>query len=254
MSHAALYRAVGLATVTLLLAPAANSFVPLGLELPPGGRRCVHEHVDAGEQGIVDLFVERGGRLMVHLTVEGPMTSGWDGIPETSKDTENIFDEVVTNSGAEQFADSFTLKFESKGGAYQVCVANDMNKVTPKEVQLSIRQKGKAKAKAAASEKLAKPENPNLSEEDKAAAEKKEQEVSSLESSIKKLKAGLRKLREQQMQERHRQATHTAVNQDSNNHMVVGSLIETVVFIGTASFQIIFVRHWFEGKGSQQWA
>lgn len=243
-----------LTLVTALAAPAA-AYVPLGIEVAPGSKRCVHETVERGEEGVVELFVESGGRLMVHLTVEGPMTSGWDGIPEKSKATDTFVDKTVTNDAASDFADSFTTSFESKGGAYQVCVANDMNKITPKVVQLSVRQRGKSKAASDKALKLQSPKVDNkLSPEDQAAAEIKEREVSSLEASVKKLKSGLRKVRDKQMQERHRQAAHTAVNQDSNNHMVVGSLIETVVFIGTASFQIIFVRNWFEGKGAQQWA
>ena len=75
-----------------------------------------------------------------------------------------------------------------------------------------------------------------------------------LEKSIRRLKRGLRKVQQQQQQERHRQAVHTAVNQDSNNHMVLGSLVETVVFVATAAFQIVFVRNWFDGKASKQWA
>jgi hypothetical protein len=78
-----------------------------------------------------------------------------------------------------------------------------------------------------------------------------------LEASILRLKAGLRKVQKQQQQERHRQAVHAAVNEDSNNHMVFGSVVETVIFVGTACFQLIFMKKWFDGKvggKSGQWA
>ena len=61
----------------------------------------------------------------------------------------------------------------------------------------------------------------------------------------------------QQHQERHRQMGHTALTEETNNHMVVYSLIETVVFVGAAVFQLFFIRNWFDGrdrKKGRQWA
>ena len=50
---------------------------------------------------------------------------------------------------------------------------------------------------------------------------------------------------------------HTALTEETNNHMVVYSLIETVVFVGAAVFQLFFIRNWFDGrdrKKGRQWA
>lgn len=148
------------------------------------------------------------------------------------------------------------------GNVYQVCVANDMNHLVAKTVQVDIRSSAKGEARALLPHKKQPVKlvvNPDqLTQEERDAAAAKEQEVANLEASIKRLKAGLRKVQKQQLQERHRQAVHTAVNEDSNNHMVAGSVVETVVFVGAAVFQILFIRNWFDGRvGSRkgrQWA
>jgi len=41
--------------------------------------------------------------------------------------------------------------------------------------------------------------------------------------------------------------------------VVVYSLVETVVFVGAACFQLVFIRNWFDGKAGakvkgRQWA
>jgi hypothetical protein len=235
--------------------------LPLGIVLAPLAQRCIHEEVAAGTEATVELFVEKGAKLEVHLTIEGPMTKAWGNVPEANEKTVKLLDEVVTNGHEEDFDDSFLFTFESKGGdngnVYQVCVANDMNHLISKTVQLDIRTNYVPRKPETKRVKLV--QNPDqLTEEERVAEKAKEEEVANLEASIKRLKAGLRKVFKQQQQERHRQAVHTAVNEDSNNHMVVGSVIETVVFIGAACFQLIFIRKWFDGKvggrQARQWA
>ena len=65
----------------------------------------------------------------------------------------------------------------------------------------------------------------------------------------------------QQTRDRNRLEVHASLNEESHNNMVVGSLMETVVFIGVSLFQIFYVRRWFEGRerqmakrGAKSWA
>eukprot|EP00622_Pseudochattonella_farcimen_P003815 FR739068.1.p1 GENE.FR739068.1~~FR739068.1.p1 ORF type:complete len:269 (+),score=45.22 FR739068.1:33-809(+) len=248
------------ARVLLVVAPVLAN-MPLGIDLGPLATRCVHEVVPKDVDATVELFVESGGKLEVHLKVEGPLaTTGWDKIPEAQEATEVIYDKVISNGREEDFDDSFLYSFQSKGGAYRVCVSNDMNRVANKVVQVDIRSSATKPVAREDGEPIKLVSDPGTKsasgKTDKEEKDSKERqaEVEVLERSIKRLKRGLRKLQQQQAQERHRQAVHTAVNQDSNNHMVLGSLIETVVFVGTACFQIIFVRAWFDGKTTKQWA
>ena len=222
--------------------------------------------------------MESGGKLEVHLTIDGPLAKGWGNVPEETSKTETLMDEIVSNGhmseedGVEDFEDSFIYTFSTQedasenGDLYRACVCNDMNHLQAKSVQIDFRTRApKGKKTTTMGARAEKPiklvSNPDqLSPEEQKKELARQQEVANLEASIKRLKQGLRKVQAQQQQERHRQAVHSAVNEDSNNHMVVGSLIETVVFVGTAIFQIMFVRHWFEGrgahggKGAGQWA
>ena len=251
------------------------------------------QEVPAGSEGTVELFVESGGKLEVHLTIEGPLEKGWGNVPEETSKTETLLDEIVSNGhmseedGVEDFEDSFLYSFSTpesggdNGDVYRACVCNDANHLMSKSVQIDFRahgprSSGRGSGEGGSGTKLGRMgsragkgggdpirlvSNPaQLSPEEQKKESARQEEVANLEASIKRLKSGLRKVQQQQQQERHRQAVHAAVNEDSNNHMVVGSLIETVVFVGTAIFQIMFVRHWFEGrgahggKGAGQWA
>jgi len=247
---------VAAAAAAWWVAAASAGGMPLGLDLGPLATRCVHEFIPQDADGTVELFVESGGKLEVHMTIEGPMATGWDKIPEAGESTAMLFDKVISNGREEDFDDSFLFSFKSDGGAYRVCVSNDMNRVANKVVQVDIRSSAKVISEnpIKISSDPKKAEEARLAKEEAKGSEARQAEVAVLEKSIRRLKRGLRKVQQQQQQERHRQAVHTAVNQDSNNHMVLGSLVETVVFVATAAFQIIFVRNWFDGKAAKQWA
>lgn len=248
----------GLVLVAAGLGAASAATMPLAVSLPPRSKRCVHEDFPAKSDGTVELFVESGGRLEVHLTVEGPMGStDSQGVPQPGTETGTILDEVVTNGHGqeEEFDDSYLFSFKSDGGVYRACVANDMNHVVTKVVQIDIRSSFASPTPVGEPIKLlSSGAREDLSEEEKKAKKRQDADVATLQESIRRIKGGLKTIERQQKQDRHRQAVHTAVNEDNNNHMVIGSLIETVVFIGAAAFQIIFVRNWFENKQAKTWA
>jgi len=98
----------------VVLAPLASGYgvLPLAVKLPPLSKRCIHEEVPSGSEATVELFVERGGKLEVHLTVEGPMTKAWGDVPEASSKTKVLLDEIVTNGHEEDFDDSYLFSFQ----------------------------------------------------------------------------------------------------------------------------------------------
>jgi len=105
-------------TSLLLLAKECSSsggVLPLGVILPPLGQRCIHEEVPAGTEATVELFVEKGAKLEVHLTIEGPMTKAWGNVPEANEKTVKLLDEVVTNGHEEDFDDSYLFTFQVFG-------------------------------------------------------------------------------------------------------------------------------------------
>jgi hypothetical protein len=83
-------------------------------------------------------------------------------------------------------------------------------------------------------------------------------EVESVERSreiIEKIRKGLINIQESQMRDRHRLGLHTETNSINENRMVVGSIIETSIFIFAALFQLYFIKQWFASRnlpGSKQ--
>lgn len=66
---------------------------------------------------------------------------------------------------------------------------------------------------------------------------------------IEKIRRGLASIQEQQQRDRHRLGLHAETNSINENRMIVGSIIETSIFIFAALFQLYFVRNWFASRG-----
>lgn len=79
-----------------------------------------------------------------------------------------------------------------------------------------------------------------------------------VKASINRIKAGLETIQQQQVYDRHRLSMHSETNISSHNNVVIGSVVETVVFILAAMLQVYFVRVWFLSKSAgapmKQWA
>jgi hypothetical protein len=65
---------------------------------------------------------------------------------------------------------------------------------------------------------------------------------------LRKLNRLLNEIQEQQQSERHRFSVHAAVNEHSHSRMVLGSLLETVLFIIITTFQIFTIHKWFSAE------
>jgi hypothetical protein len=77
-------------------------------------------------------------------------------------------------------------------------------------------------------------------------------EIESVERSlgvIEKIRKGLASIQEQQQRDRHRLGLHGETNSINENRMIVGSIIETSIFIFAALFQLYFVKNWFSTRG-----
>ena len=78
-------------------------------------------------------------------------------------------------------------------------------------------------------------------------------EIESVERSmeaIEKIRKGILSIQEQQQRDRHRLGLHGETNSINENRMIVGSIIETTVFIFAALFQLYFVKNWFASRGA----
>lgn len=78
-------------------------------------------------------------------------------------------------------------------------------------------------------------------------------EIESVERSreaIEKIRKGLLSIQEQQQRDRHRLLLHAETNSINENRMIVGSIVETSIFIFAAIFQLYFVRNWFSTRGT----
>lgn len=88
----------------------------------------------------------------------------------------------------------------------------------------------------------------NFMAEDTAASEGiKEDDFLSTREKLQTLRRLLADIQSKQSQERHRLIVHAATNEHSHSHMVLGSLLETILFMVVTSFQVYTIRKWFRG-------
>mmetsp|Transcript_47974 Transcript_47974/g.71073 ORF Transcript_47974/g.71073 Transcript_47974/m.71073 type:complete len:344 (-) Transcript_47974:113-1144(-) len=64
---------------------------------------------------------------------------------------------------------------------------------------------------------------------------------------VRKLSRHLEQIKRKQSIERHEISVHSKINEHSRSRMVLGSLLETVLFIAVTGFQVYSIRKWFEG-------
>jgi hypothetical protein len=65
---------------------------------------------------------------------------------------------------------------------------------------------------------------------------------------LSKIYRGILGIQRQQLRDRYRLALHSASNEHNYRNAFYGSLLETLIFIVVACFQIYFVRRWFSSK------
>uniref|UniRef100_A0A7S1ZGG6 GOLD domain-containing protein n=1 Tax=Trieres chinensis TaxID=1514140 RepID=A0A7S1ZGG6_TRICV len=75
----------------------------------------------------------------------------------------------------------------------------------------------------------------------------KEEDLETTREQLKKLNRLLNEIKEKQQDERHRLSVHAATNEHSHSRMVLGSLLETILFMAVTGFQVYTIRKWFSG-------
>ena len=264
--------------VLALLVMRHASGVPLTLSLEPEEERCIYAELLA-KPAVLETLVERGASLDVHVTLTGPYAEGASGLPKSTNATATLFDSLVAPMlESADLSDAYRHEFEPEADAiYQACVHNARAHFRPKIVQLSLRGEDEGEAKpvetrdssvgdsaARIAEKAranaARGLKPNGVEYEHKAAPSA-QDLDRVAQSVKNLKKLANQVVNQQARDRNRLEVHASLNEESHNNMVVGSLMETVVFIGVSLFQIFYVRRWFEGRergakkrGAKNWA
>lgn len=75
----------------------------------------------------------------------------------------------------------------------------------------------------------------------------KDEDFASTKEKLKTLRRLLAEIQAKQQQERHRLIVHAATNEHSHSRMVLGSLLETMLFMVVTGVQVMTIRRWFKG-------
>jgi hypothetical protein len=87
-----------------------------------------------------------------------------------------------------------------------------------------------------------------MMEEDTAVDEGiKNEDFQATKQKLKSLRKLFAEIQNKQNLERHRLMTHASTNRHSHSRMVVGSLVETLIFLLVTGFQVYTIRRWFKG-------
>mmetsp|Transcript_20761 Transcript_20761/g.65292 ORF Transcript_20761/g.65292 Transcript_20761/m.65292 type:complete len:257 (-) Transcript_20761:31-801(-) len=209
------------------------------VKLRPKEVRCVWNEMSKGEKGTVEVFVEAGGKLNARLEIVGPYALDDEGTPALwDERVVTLYDKVFSSAETDStFASPTTVAFEAKApGAYKACVDSAGARFENKVVSIEFRTSGAG--------------DPDDDLPVALRHDPKDPEgVAQLTKRLVAVRTELARLKEKQARERRRLAHHRAINDASHISIVEGSLLETVVYVFASSFQIFFVRKWFEGKG-----
>ena len=135
-------------------------------------------------------------------------------------------------------------------GWYRYCVKAVWNQVT---VEMDMRKESEMgglteEGHVRTIQQKAMMEEEKYMDEDTAAQEGiKDEDFESTRDKLKTLRRLLADIQSKQSQERHRLAIHSATNEHSHSHMVLGSLLETILFMAVTGFQVYTIRKWFKG-------
>lgn len=75
----------------------------------------------------------------------------------------------------------------------------------------------------------------------------KDEDFVSTKEKLKTLRRLLAEIQAKQQQERHRLSIHSQTNEHSHSRMVLGSLLETMLFMVVTGIQVATIRRWFKG-------
>lgn len=142
-----------------------------------------------------------------------------------------------------------TFKAEAKGW-YRFCIRGTWYQVV---AEVDLRKESELGGVTEAGhvftfEEKAVAEEDKLMEADTAVEEGiKDEDFASTKDKLKSLRRLLSEIQSKQQQERHRLIVHAATNEHSHSRMVLGSLLETILFMVVTGVQIMTIRRWFKG-------
>jgi hypothetical protein len=147
--------------------------------------------------------------------------------------------------------DPFERTFKAPGrGWYRYCIRATSSQVTAemdirKESEMGgLDEEGNVRT---IQQKIVQDEERFL-EQDTAAKEGiKDEDFESTRNKLKELRHLLADIQSKQSQERHRLAIHSVTNEHSHSRMVLGSLMETILFMLVTGYQVYTIRKWFKG-------
>jgi hypothetical protein len=91
-------------------------------------------------------------------------------------------------------------------------------------------------------------EEDKMMEKDTASEEGiKDEDFVTTKEKLKTLRRLLAEIQSRQQQERHRLTIHSQTNEHSHSRMVLGSLLETLLFMVVTGIQVATIRRWFKG-------
>lgn len=135
-------------------------------------------------------------------------------------------------------------------GWYRYCVRGTWHQVT---AEMDIRKESEMGGMAENGhvrtlQEKAMMEEEKFMDEDTAASEGiKDEDFQATREKMKTLRHLLADIQSKQSQERHRLIVHAATNEHSHSHMVLGSLLETILFMAVTGYQVYTIRKWFKG-------
>ncbi|KAJ1461813.1 emp24/gp25L/p24 family/GOLD-domain-containing protein [Pelagophyceae sp. CCMP2097] len=199
--------------------------------------RCFYEVLEASARATFELFVLSGGDLNVKFTVDGPLYIGDDGELDEERAL-TVYAGVIKSDDKLGFATPTQVTaIASVSALYRACVENAGSSFGgDKVVQLGVRQ-----TRAVDTD-----DEVPAQQAAKGAADAAD--VAALSKRVSDLRAALLSLRGKQSRERRRLAHHRALNDANHARMASSSALETVAYVVSSAFQLVFVRRWFEGK------
>jgi emp24/gp25L/p24 family/GOLD len=152
----------------------------------------------------------------------------------------------VRNEG-EPFVRTFKT---AKAGWYRYCVVASFYQVT---VEADYRKEGELGGLDENGDVLTYEEKQMLEEDKLMEADTaneegiKDEDFVNTKEKLKTLRRLLSEIQAKQQQERHRLSIHSQTNEHSHSRMVLGSLLETMLFMVVTGIQVATIRRWFKG-------
>ena len=157
---------------------------------------------------------------------------------------------------------TFQLQWKPIPGAYSFCFDNRNSIIKSKEIEVNIPRPDRLQYEKQKLDRLIKNLEGHVTEEQEIDHSKKAaaqghttgasetylEDMTILQHSVDRIAYLLDSISQKQVKER-RRLNYQSAEVDANQYkLIMGSIVETLVFIAVSVFQLIYVRRWFAGK------